>query len=74
EATKVAVLDIIKNQKFKMDEAISMRYLIADLPKYEGTHIAEMELAIKDYVKDGTLIRKGDAFYLSDDGFKKVYE
>ena len=73
DATVNAMLGIIKAHKFKMEEGISMRYLIADLPKYEGAKIYRIEEATRLLISDGLLIRKGQTFYMTEVGFKRVY-
>lgn len=73
-ATVEALLGIIKAQKFKEGEAVSMRYLVADLHKYEHAHIAEVEEAVRMLVADGTLIRKSDTYCLSKAGYERVYQ
>ena len=72
-ATVEALLGIIKSQKFKEGEAVSMRYLVAGLHEYDGAHIAEVESAVSVLVTDNTLIRSGDTYCLSKAGFERVY-
>ena len=74
EATMNAMLSTIKAHNFQMKEAVSMRYLINDLPKYEGAKIYRIEEATRKLIADGLLIRKGQSFYMTEEGFKKVYE
>lgn len=74
EATMNAMLAIIKKHSFKMEEGISMRYMITDLPNHENAKIYRIEEATRLLIKDGLLTREGQVFRLTQEGFDKVYE